>query len=40
MNRMPEKKNPNLLNELLQEIDYFLWLSVQALERMYENEIL
>ncbi|MBO5031082.1 MAG: hypothetical protein J6D08_04190 [Lachnospiraceae bacterium] len=40
MNRVPEKKNPNLLNELLQEIDYFLWLSVQALERMYENEII
>lgn len=40
MNRVPEKKNPNLLNELLQEIDYFLWLSVQALERMYEKEII
>ena len=40
MDRVPEKKNPNLLNELLQEIDYFLWLSVQALERMYENEII
>lgn len=40
MNRVPEKKNPNLLNELLQEIDYFIWLSVQALERMYENEII
>ncbi len=40
MNRVPEKKNPGLLNELLQEIDYFLQLSVQALERMYENEII
>ena len=40
MNRVPEKKNPNLLNELLQEIDYFVWLSVQALERMYEKEII
>lgn len=40
MNRVPEKKNPNLLNELLQEIDYFVWLSVQALERMYEREII
>ncbi len=40
MDRVPEKKNPNLLNELLQEIDYFLWLSVQALERMYEKEII
>ncbi len=40
MNRVPKKKDPNLLNELLQEIDYFLWLSVQALERMYEKEII
>ncbi len=40
MNRVPEKKNPNLLNELLQEIDYFVWLSVQALERMYEKGII
>ena len=40
MNRVPEKKNPNLLNELLQEIDYFVWLSVQALERMYKKEII
>ena len=40
MNRVPERKNPNLLNELLQEIDYFVWLSVQALERMYEKEII
>ncbi len=40
MNRVPKKKNPNLLNELLQEIDYFLWLSVQALERMYEKNII
>lgn len=40
MDRVPEKKNPNLLNELLQEIDYFVWLSVQALERMYEGEII
>lgn len=40
MNHVPEKKNPNLLNELLQEIDYFLWLSVQALKRMYEKEVI
>lgn len=40
MNRVPEKKNPGLLNELLHEIDYFLRLSVQALERMYGNEII
>lgn len=40
MNRVPEKKNPNLLDELLQEIDYFVWLSVQALERMYEKGII
>lgn len=38
MNSVPEKKNPNLLNELLQELDYLIQLSIQALERMYENK--
>lgn len=37
MDRVPEKKNPNLLDELLQESDYFLQLSVKAVERMYER---
>lgn len=38
MNSVPEKKNPNLLNELLQELDYLIQLSIQALERMYKNK--
>ncbi|MCD8231936.1 MAG: phage/plasmid primase, P4 family [Clostridiales bacterium] len=38
MNRVPLQKNPNLFHELEQEIDYLLQISVQALERMYEQE--
>lgn len=40
INRVPEKKDPNLMDELMQEIDYFTQLSVKAVERMYENEII
>lgn len=40
MNKVPARKNPNLFQELLQEIDYLLQLSVQALERMYEQGII
>lgn len=37
MNKVPDKKNPDLFQELEREIDYFLQLAVQALERMYEG---
>lgn len=37
MNKVPLQKNPNLFQELLTEIDYLLHLSVQALERMYQQ---
>lgn len=37
MNKVPLQKNPNLFQELLTEIDYLLQLSVQALERMYQQ---
>lgn len=40
MNRVPENKNPNLMDELMQEIGYFTQLCVRAVERMYENEII
>lgn len=40
MNRVPDNKNPNLMDDLIQEIDYFTQLSVKAVERMYENEII
>lgn len=40
MNRLPEQKNPNLVEELMQEIEYFIKLSVEAVERMYERRIL
>ena len=40
MNRVPEQKNPNLVEELMQEIDSFIHLSVEAVERMYERRIL
>lgn len=37
MNKVPLQKNPNLFQELLEEIDYLLQLSVQAVERMYQQ---
>lgn len=37
MNKVPLQKNPNLFQELLTEIDYLLQLSVQAVERMYQQ---
>lgn len=40
MNKVPEKKNPNLYQELVQEIDYLLQVSVQAVERMYQQGII
>lgn len=40
MNKVPLQKNPNLFQELLQEIDYLLHLSVEALERMYKQGII
>ena len=40
MNRVPDNKNPNLMDELMQEIDYFTQLCVRAVERMYEHEII
>ncbi len=40
MNKVPVKKNPNLYQELVQEIDYLLQLSVQAVERMYQQGII
>ena len=40
MNKVPEKKNPNLYQELEQEIDYLLQVSVQAVERMYQQGII
>lgn len=40
MNKVPEKKNPNLYQELVQEIDYLLQLAVQAVERMYQQKII
>lgn len=40
MNKVPVKKNPNLYQELEQEIEYFLHLAVQAVERMYQQGII
>lgn len=40
MNKVPVKKNPNLFQELEQEIEYLLRLAVQAVERMYEQGII
>lgn len=40
MNKIPEEKNPNLFSELLQEIDYLLQLAVQAVERMYQKNVI
>lgn len=40
MNKVPERRNPNLYQELLKEIDYLLQLSVQAVERMYQKGII
>lgn len=37
MNKVPLQKNPNLFQELLGEINYLLQLSVQAVERMYQQ---
>lgn len=37
MNKVPLHKNPNLFQELSEEIDYLLQLSVQAVERMYQQ---
>lgn len=37
MNKVPLQKNPNLFQELLSEVDYLLQLSVQAVERMYQQ---
>lgn len=37
MNKVPLQKNPNLFQELLQEINYLLQISVQAVERMYQQ---
>lgn len=40
MNKKPLQKNPNLFNDLSNEIDYLLHLAVQALERMYKQRII
>lgn len=40
MNKVPVKKNPNLFQELEQEIEYLLHLAVQAVERMYQQGII
>lgn len=40
MNKVPVKKNPNLFQELEQEIEYLLRLAVQAVERMYQQGII
>ena len=40
MNKVPTRKNPNLFQELVQEIDHFLNLAVQAVERMYQQGII
>lgn len=37
MNKTPSKINPNLFQELEQEIEYLLHLAVQAVERMYQQ---
>ncbi len=37
LNKKPEKANPNLLNELLPEIEGFIHLCMDALYRMYER---
>lgn len=37
LNKKPEKINPNLLNELLPEIEGFIHLCMDALYRMYER---
>lgn len=40
MNKVPSKINPNLFQELEQEIEYLLHLAVQAVERMYQQGII
>lgn len=40
MDRIPLQKNPNLFQQLQSEIDYLLWLSVEAVGRMYQQELL
>lgn len=40
MNKIPLTKNPNLFEELENEIDYLLQISVEALERMYKNKLI
>ena len=37
MNRVPEKKDPYFFDKLSDEIDDFIYMSVKALERLYEN---
>lgn len=37
LNKKPDKVNPNLLNELLPEIEGFIHLCMDALNRMYER---
>lgn len=38
MNKVPERKDPDLFHKLEAEKDYLLMLAVQALERMYEQK--
>lgn len=38
MNKVPERKDPDLFHKLEAEKDYLLMLAVQALERMYQQE--
>ena len=37
MNRVPEKKEADFFDRLSAEIDDFIWISVTALERLYED---
>lgn len=37
MNQVPEKRDPGFFDRLSAEIDDFIWVSVKALERMYQD---
>lgn len=36
MNKLPKRKDPDFFSKLTGEIDFFIWASVKALERLYQ----
>ena len=40
MNNQPQEVNPSLLTDLETQIDGFIWLAIQALQKMYQNGVI